>query len=135
VDDRLKGLRQAMKKTAFNELNFTEQHQKAILKKINNLQENEEEILLAIMQLLVHEKTGYELAKLLRGRGIKKFEDNEGFLYTLIHRLEQNQCLCARWDESEAKLYQLSDKGRKLLRKAEIKQTKKQRIFKELLEG
>ena len=36
------------------------------------------------MQLLVEEKTGYELMQFLHGRGIRKFEDNEGSLYTLV---------------------------------------------------
>lgn len=135
MDDRLKGLRQSMKKIAFKDLNFTEQHQQNILNKIKNEQENEETTFLAIMQLLTNEKTGYELAKLLRARGIKSFEDNEGFLYTFIHRLERENYLLSRWEKSEGKLYQLNDKGRKMLKKAEKQHMKKQPIFKELLEG
>jgi hypothetical protein len=135
MEDRLKRLRKSMEKTAFNQLNFTEQHRKDIREKINRLNESDEDILLAVMQLLVHEKTGYELAKHLRGRGIRKFEDNEGFLYTLLHRLEQINCLQSRWDGTEAKHYRLTDKGRKILRKAENRRTKKRYVLKELLEG
>ncbi|MGM9926448.1 MAG: PadR family transcriptional regulator [Bacillus sp. (in: firmicutes)] len=135
MDDRFKRLRHSMEKNTFNELHFSERHQKSILKKINEQKESEEDILLAVMQLLIHEKTGHELAQLLRGRGIRKFEDNEGFLYTLLHRLEHGNCLQTRWDETEIKYYQLNDKGRKLLRKAEKKQTKKLPILKGLLEG
>jgi hypothetical protein len=135
MEDRLKRLRKSMEKTTFNELNFTEQHRKDIREKINRLNESDEDILLAVMQLLVHEKTGYELAKHLRGRGIRKFEDNEGFLYTLLHRLEQINCLQSRWDGKETKHYRLTDKGRKILRKAENRRTKKRYVLKELLEG
>ncbi|MBO1511523.1 PadR family transcriptional regulator [Metabacillus bambusae] len=135
MEDRLKNLRKSMEKTTFKQLIFTEQHQCNIRKKINKLNISDEEVLLAVMQLLVHEKTGYELTKHLRGRGILKFEDNEGFLYTLLHRLEQKNCLLTRWDESEAKQYQLNDRGRKILQRAENKQIKKRVVLKELLEG
>jgi predicted transcriptional regulator len=135
MEDRLKNLKKAMDQRAFRQLNFTEQHRRNIHKKINQQVENDEDILLAVMQLLVHEKTGFELTKLLRGRGIQKFEDNEGFLYTLLHRLEQSGSIQSSWTEAEAKYYQLTDKGRKVLRKAEKRQVKKQVVFKELFEG
>lgn len=124
-----------MDKRTFADLNFSEQHQKAIRKKINQQEESDEDILLAVMQLLVQEKTGHELTGLLRGRGILKFENNEGFLYTVLHRLEQSGCIETNWDDLGAKYYWLKDKGRKLLNKAEQKQTKRRFVFKELLEG
>jgi DNA-binding PadR family transcriptional regulator len=99
------------------------------------LEVSDDEILLAILQLLVQEKTGHELTGLLRGRGIQKYENNEGFLYTLLHRLEQSGCIETNWVESGAKYYRLKDKGRKLLQKAEQKRTKRRFVFKELLEG
>jgi DNA-binding PadR family transcriptional regulator len=99
------------------------------------LEVSDDEILLAILQLLVQEKTGHELTGLLRGRGIQKYENNEGFLYTLLHRLEQSGCIETNWDESGAKYYMLKDKGRKLLYKAEQKRTKRRIVFKELFEG
>lgn len=135
MEDRLKNLKKIMDKRTFSDLNFSDQHQKAIRKKINQLEVSDEEILLAVMQLLVQEKTGHELTILLRGRGIQKFENNEGFLYTTLHRLEQFGCIQTNWDESGAKYYFLKDKGRKLLNKAEQKRTKHRFVFKELLEG
>jgi hypothetical protein len=135
VDDRLKNLKKIMDKRTFTDLEFSNQHQKAIRKKINQLEVSDDEILLAVMQLLVQEKTGHELTGLLRGRGIQKFENNEGFLYTLLHRLELSGCIETNWDESGAKYYWLKDKGRKLLIKAEQKRTKRRFVFKELLEG
>lgn len=124
-----------MDKRTFTDMNFSDQHQNAIRKEINQLEVSDEEILLAVMQLLVQEKTGHELTVLLRGRGIQKFENNEGFLYTLLHRLEQSGCIQTNWDDSGAKYYWLKDKGRKLLIKAEQKRAKHQLVFKELLEG
>ncbi|MEY2194226.1 PadR family transcriptional regulator [Neobacillus sp. BF23-41] len=134
MEDRLKNLKKAMDQRAFSKLNFTEKHRRNIREKINQQTENEEDILLAVMQLLVHEKTGFELTKLLRGRGIRKFEDNEGFLYTFLHRLEQSGSIQSSWTEDEAKYYQLTDIGRKVLRKIEKKQNKKQVVLKELFE-
>ncbi|MGG1674811.1 PadR family transcriptional regulator [Neobacillus sp. NRS-1170] len=135
MENRLRNIKKVMDRTAFSELNFSEEHRKNILEKINRQDESEETILLAVMQLLAQDRTGFELTKLLRGRGIQKFEENEGFLYTLLHRLEQTGYLQSSWSlETEAKYYQLTDKGRKALRKAEKKQSKKQFVLKELLE-
>lgn len=134
MEDRLKNLKKSMDQRVFTQLNFTEKHRRKILGKINQQAENDEDILLAVMQLLIHEKTGFELVKLLRQRGIQKFEDNEGFLYSLLHQLEQSGSIQSSWMEDEAKYYQLTDKGRKVLRKTEKKQSKKQVILKELFE-
>ncbi|PGB02312.1 PadR family transcriptional regulator [Bacillus toyonensis] len=134
MEDRLKGLRKSMENTTFKHLSFSDQHRKQVREKINQSQEKEEDISLAILQLLMNEKTGYELAQLLRGRGIQKFEGNEGFLYTVLHRLEQNRFIQSSWDHSGAKYYQLNDKGRKMLRKAEKTSTKARFILKGLVQ-
>ncbi|MBV7506747.1 PadR family transcriptional regulator [Bacillus sp. sid0103] len=134
MENRLKNLKKAMDQRAFTELNFTEKHRRNIRGKINQQAEKDEDILLAVMQLLVQEKTGFELTKLLRGRGIQKFEDNEGSVYTLLHRLEHSECIQSSWMKAEAKYYQLTDKGRKVLRKAEKRQSKGQIVWKELFE-
>ncbi|MBJ8117140.1 MULTISPECIES: PadR family transcriptional regulator [Bacillus] len=134
MEDRLKGLRKSMENTTFQHLSFSDQHRKRVREKINASNEKEEDISLAILQLLSNEKTGYELSQLLRGRGIRKFEGNEGFLYTVLHRLEQNRFIQSSWDHEGAKYYQLNDKGRKMLRKAEKNATKAQFILKGLVQ-
>lgn len=134
MEDRLKGLRKSMENTTFKHLSFSDQHRKQVREKINASNEKEEGISLAILQLLSNEKTGYELSQLLRGRGIRKFEGNEGFLYTVLHRLEQNRFIQSSWDHSGAKYYQLNDKGRKMLRKAEKDSTKARFILKGLVQ-
>lgn len=133
MEERLKNLKKTMDKTAFSDLHFTEQHRKAIREKMVN-EENEDTIFLAVMQLLIQEKTGYELVKFLRGRGIRKFEENEGIVYTFLHQLEQDGYLCSRWNDSSRKYYQLNNKGTKLLRKSEKGSTTKPLAFKVLLE-
>lgn len=135
MEDRLKNLKKAMDQTSFANVAFTDKLRKEIHKKISGQEEKEEDIFLAILQLLVTEKTGYELVKLIQGRGIKTFDENEGALYTILHRLEQFGYLQSNWDDKEAKYYRTTDKGKKLLRKAEKSQTKKQFALKELLEG
>lgn len=134
MEERLKRLRQAMNNNAFHSLSFTETHEKQILKKINDT-EKDEELLSAVLQLLVNERTGYELAQLLRARGLKSFESNEGFLYTFVHQLEQKSYLQSRWDDSGAKLYKLNYNGKKLLQSLTCEYGKKPLSFKELLGG
>ena len=119
MEDRLSNLRKSMEKSAFKELNFSEKMRKEIHKQINMPDENDELITLAILQLLLHEKTGYELTGLLRSRGLKKFEDNEGSLYTMLHTLEQKCLIGSCWNEEGAKYYQITDKGRKYARRLE----------------
>lgn len=117
MDDRLKGLRQSMKKTAFKGLEFSEQHRKQIHAKIKQI--DEETIMLTILQLLANEKTGYELTQFLHVRGMQQFKDNEGSLYTILHRLEQSRVITSTFDDKGDKFYQINEKGRKLVRKAE----------------
>lgn len=135
MENRLRNLRKTMKQISFNQLDFTDKHRKKIHQQINLESDKEEDVILAVLQLLVQEKTGFELSKKLRSRGIKKYDENEGLLYTLLHRLEQSGMLKTVWNDSETKLYSLNDKGKKLLNKAENKQAMKQVIFKGLLEG
>ncbi len=132
MENRLKGLKKSMDDTAFSQLHFTEQHRKEIRAKIND---NDESVLLAVMQLLVDEKTGFELVQLLGGRGIRKFEDTEGSLYALLHQLEQDGCIQSSWNEAAVKYYQLNNKGNKLLRKMEKQSSGRRFTLKDIVEG
>ncbi|MGY0693739.1 PadR family transcriptional regulator [Virgibacillus sp. FSP13] len=134
MEDRLKGLRKSMENTTFKQLNFSEQQRKKVHEKINKKYENEEEIYLAVLQLLIHEKTGYELTQLLRARGVQKFEGNEGFLYILLHHLEHTGVVKSGWDSLGDKYYQLNDKGKKVLRNAEKSSWKKRFVLRELIQ-
>ncbi|AZB41932.1 PadR family transcriptional regulator [Bacillus sp. FJAT-42376] len=120
MDKRLRSLRQSMKKTVFSELNFTEKMHREIRKKITE-DISDEDLLLAVMQLLAAEKTGFDLSRSIRSRGIRKFHENEGDLYTMLHELESKGWLKSRWDNESRKHYQLNAKGRKQLQKLEKK--------------
>ncbi len=113
-----------MKTTCFSQLEFTENDRNRIQKKIEKEVEDDEMILLAVLQLLLEEKTGHDVAKQLRSRGILKFEDEEGLLYTVLHALEQKNYLNVRWRSDYSKMYKLTSKGRKVLKKIENKRVR-----------
>lgn len=119
MENRLKNLRKSMEESTFKEISFSEKMRKEVHKQINLPVESDDVITLAILQLLFHEKTGYELTGLLRSRGFKTFEENEGSLYTALHTLEQKRLIASCWNREGTKSYQIIDKGRKLLRKQE----------------
>jgi DNA-binding PadR family transcriptional regulator len=135
MDDRLKNLKKIMDQRTFKDVTFKEKHRTSIFEKVNQTAEREEDIHLAVMQLLVQAKTGYDLTVLLRARGIRKFEHNEGELYTLLHSLEHAGSLQSHWDSIGGKFYQLTDRGKKQLKKAEKQQAKQTVMFKESIEG
>lgn len=135
MDERLRKLRHTMESKTFGHLSFTEEHRKEVHKKIKQADESEGAVILIIMQLLTNEKSGYEINQHLYSRGVHKFEDNEGFLYTVLHRLEQKGYLRSRWSDSRVKYYQLSDKGKKLLKREEKLKPEYRLVLKELLEG
>ncbi len=118
MEERLKKLG----KKQLSELKFTEQHRQNIYRAIDREQKSDEEILIATLQLLNEKRTGFELLHLLEGRNIKKFIDQEGSLYLLLHELEQKEWIASLWTDDHLKYYYLQDKGRKVLMKAEEKQ-------------
>ncbi len=124
-----------MDREVFAPLKFTENHKKSIREKIKQETHSDEEILIAMMQLLVQEKTGYQLVSLLQSRGILNFKENEGSLYIILHRLELKGILTSSWQEDGAKFYQLNQKGRRLLNKVEEQPLSNHMSFKEILEG
>jgi DNA-binding PadR family transcriptional regulator len=135
MEQRLKKLKKAMENTIFQDLSFTDKHREEVKAKARNLQlKSEEDVILAVLQLLVCEKTGFELNRSIIARGISNFEKNEGFLYALLHRLERKNYLQSSWQESR-KYYQLNDRGRKLLEQSEKKSAGRRTALKELWEG
>lgn len=135
MEDRLKNIKKAMKKTVLQDLNFTEKHKTSIRRHINQLSTtSEEDVLLAIFQLLKEKRTGFELSRLLRARGIEKFENEEGFLYMSLHKFEHKGYLNTYWEEPDVKYYQLSTKGLKLLKTFENKGDRKAYLLNEILE-
>ncbi|GAM12434.1 PadR family transcriptional regulator [Mesobacillus selenatarsenatis] len=134
MEERLNKLRKSMEKSTFKELSFSEKMRKEIHKQINMPDESDDLLTVAILQLLLHEKTGYELKGLLRSRGFKKFEANEGSVYTMLHTLEQKRLIASCWNSEGTKFYQIIDKGRKYLRKQEKESSSGRIVIKGVLE-
>ncbi|TDL32682.1 PadR family transcriptional regulator [Jeotgalibacillus sp. S-D1] len=134
MEDRLKRLKKSMD-SSFEQLNFSAEHRKKIHEKINQTHEIQNDPFVPVLQLLITEKTGYELTQLLRARGIRRFENNEGSLYTLLHRLEQKEMVQSSFDRSGDKYYQVTEKGRKALQKEDKSMDKKAFALKKLLQG
>ncbi|WP_251550786.1 PadR family transcriptional regulator [Neobacillus muris] len=136
MDKRLKNLKNALKNTVLNDLDFTEGMKNNIRNQIMGREKSSDDaILFAVLQLLVQQKTGFELSRLIRARGIERFEQEEGFLYMLLHRLEQKGYIQSSWADEEVKYYQLNSKGRKLLGKGEENEYQGRTVLHELLEG
>ncbi|GGH81258.1 DNA-binding PadR family transcriptional regulator [Pullulanibacillus pueri] len=115
MEERLNKLRQAMKRTTFEQLTFTDQHMAKIKQRIHQDEKPSEAIIQAVLQLLVQQKSGFELMQQLRSRGVKTFEENEGFLYIVLHRLETRGYIHSFWQDETTKHYVLDHKGKKLL--------------------
>ena len=102
--------KQAMK-NQFKKVQFTEKHREAIRKGIH--EEFSDQMLLSMLQTT---RTGYELTQLLYTNNKQTVHLNEGMIYAMLHRLEQQQLVVSEWQENE-KRYVLSNKGVKLLTK------------------
>ncbi len=118
MEERLKKLKKSMNNSEFKDLQFNDNHRNKILNKLHRPRV-EEELLLSIFQLLLDEKTGFTLSKKLRARGIVRFEENEGHLYTILHRLEHKGYAQASWRNEDEKYYRLTKKGMKFLKRYE----------------
>lgn len=115
MEERLRNLK---KSRVSKHLEFTDQYRRNIYKAIEREKDKEADVSLAILQLLSQRKTGYDLLQLLIGRGIKKFQQNEGELYLLLHDLEQKEYILSEWKDNQ-KYYCLNQKGKRLLKKVE----------------
>jgi DNA-binding PadR family transcriptional regulator len=135
MEERLKNLKNAMKRTVLQDLSFTEKHKSSIRRQMNQLSvTSEEDVLLAVFQLLKEKRTGFELSRLLRARGIEKFENEEGFLYMSLHKFEHKGYLNTYWEERDVKYYQLSNRGLRLLQNLQNEGKSKAYFLKEILE-
>ncbi|WP_173104836.1 PadR family transcriptional regulator [Bacillus sp. KH172YL63] len=134
MEDRFKNLKRAMDGGSFRDMPFTEEKKQMIKHTINTSRESDDDIQVHILQLLLKEKTGHELHVYLRARGIKKYEERQGFLYTVLHKLEQERILESIWSDGE-KRYVISKRGRKLLQQIEEGNVRQRLSFKGLLEG
>ncbi len=83
MEDQLKGLRKSMENTTFKHLSFSDQHRKQVREKINASNEKEEDISLAILQLLSNEKQGTNCHSYYEGEGFGNSKEMKGFIYRI----------------------------------------------------
>lgn len=98
-------------KNQFQKVQFTERHREIIRKGIQ--EEFSDHVLLSMLQTM---RSGYELIQLLYAKNEEVVHFNEGMIYAMLHRLEQQKLIASKWHENE-KRYVLSHKGIKLLTK------------------
>ncbi|WP_455662809.1 PadR family transcriptional regulator [Pradoshia sp.] len=135
MEKRLKGLKRAMESTSMRNLNFTDAMKKSIHESIAKESISEQDAFMNLLELLVTERTGFELSRLLTARGIHKYETEEGSLYALLHEQEQAGMIASSWGPSGEKYYYLTDKGRRALEKTSKRTWRSRLSFKEQPEG
>lgn len=111
MDDQLKNIRDSLQNVPG--LTFSNEDKQKIQKRVkkHNITPRKS-LLVSIFQLLEKPKDGTKLLTLLRARGIKNFEGNEGVLFIKLHELEQEGLVQSRWI-NDRKEYEITKHGRK----------------------
>lgn len=130
MEDRLKRLKNSMNQSIFKDVVFSDKQRSAIMNKVQQKKNPE----LDVLQLLQSKKTGFEISRALLSRGISNFANNEGMLYVLLHRLEARDLIASEWVDTQ-KLYQLTSKGSKQLKKQEEETRSSSSYLTEITEG
>lgn len=77
--------------------------------------------LLVLSQLRKSEMYGYELIKAIEKESKNAFSLKEGSLYPILHQLELDGSITARWEDTDSarkrKYYRITKKGEKVLSK------------------
>ncbi|WP_274307572.1 helix-turn-helix transcriptional regulator [Solibacillus daqui] len=125
MEERLKNLQKAVDRTAFKNIEFTNEHQEKIRKQNQVLPLKHR-----ILSMLIEAKSGIELTQLLHVRGVEQIVENEGLIYSLLHEAEQQGLLSSSWEEG-VKYYQLSKYSKKQLHQEgeHVKLSIKERIL------
>ena len=75
---------------------------------------------LLVLSVLENENMyGYEMIKKIKVESENVFEFQEGTLYPILHKLEENGLITSYWDEASGKkrkYYSITDEGRKQLK-------------------
>ena len=73
-----------------------------------------------ILNLLKNEDMyGYHMIKKLKEKSKNVFDLKEGTLYPILHSLEEKNLITSYWDETTAKYYTITEKGKKYLNEKE----------------
>jgi DNA-binding PadR family transcriptional regulator len=77
-------------------------------------------VILILTLLNRKEMHGYDLLRSIESESAGAFAYKEGTLYPLLHQLEKDGSIVARWEDTESsrkrKFYKISPQGRKLLK-------------------
>lgn len=125
MEERLKKLKKAVDQMAFQQLEFTNEHEQNIRKQLQSASLKQQ-----VLSMLTEAKSGVELTQQLHVRAIEQIVDNEGFVYSILHEAEQQGWLMASWHEG-VKYYQLTKLGTKQLQQdsERVKLSFKERIL------
>ncbi|GAE30420.1 helix-turn-helix transcriptional regulator [Alkalihalobacillus hemicellulosilyticus] len=128
MSDPLMNLKDALNKTVFERVEFTEKQKKKTLIQVDPLKQQKLEAMI-LQTLYDSTKTGFTILKDLKKRiGEEDFQKNEGFVYILLHQLESKRYIQSKWEgnkESRIKYYHIENKGRKRLVEIENEGEKK----------
>ncbi|KEZ50508.1 PadR family transcriptional regulator [Metabacillus indicus] len=135
MEEQLRKLSESSGNQNFDKLTFSEKHREGVWKRIGKKEKSPSCLLKDVLQLLIHEKTGYELSVLLRARGNSAFDENEGAIYTFLHELEKKEWIQSSWQGKQSKCYVITSRGKKILKREEKKSAGTEISLSELLEG
>lgn len=108
MDKRLKEIGKQMRSNNLIKLSFSERSKELVRKQMQ-----QERVLKEMLPLLIEEKSGAALCKLLLAKGEPVIEMNEGMVYTILHEAEHNGFVVSRWYDTGEKVYKLTKAGLK----------------------
>ncbi|WP_158211478.1 PadR family transcriptional regulator [Alkalihalobacterium alkalinitrilicum] len=142
MEDRLKGLKKALKHNVFHNVSFSEERRQAVKETIQAEKDpfkwDETTVLVLLNTINDRSLTGFQIAENMSEKDDHTFKDQEGRLYTLLHRLEQKRILRSEWkieDDKNRKYYSLSSIGKRILASKAKEESGKSFVLKEVLEG
>lgn len=118
MTDPLKNLKRAMDQTVFREMSYSERQKRNTVAQAD--EHNQDHINILILKALQHHtKTGYSLFKeLQQTKAGDTLAQQEGLLYLVLHKLEQQELISSSWENSgtgKVKVYYIEKKGLKTL--------------------
>ena len=114
MEERLKQLKRAIDQTAFENVEFTNNHQQNVHKQLQVLPLKQ-----MVLSMLAEAKSGVELTQMLHVRCAEQIVNNEGVVYSVLHEAEQQRWLKASWIDG-VKYYQLTKLGNKQLQQEKV---------------
>ena len=141
MEHRLSNLKNSLNNNVFNNFSFSEERCLAVKETIKieaNL--NWDKVMIFLLLNTIHGRsvTGFEIFVSLQKKGNAMFNEQEGSLYTMLHRLEYKGLLCAKWktnNHKNRKYYSLTSKGKLMVLLANTRKKNSSILFRGVLEG